>query len=140
MDKVCGQTPRRYVVAAALAGGIIGKWSETLYSGKMSAANQYIRQVLHHPEAPPPIEARFFYTSPLPIDDPLSPVPPPTGAKAPLNQPPKPFSDYDNRALDKAWHDLRRKILKYNEEQSEKSVSREGSRSRAGSGATPSRP
>ncbi|RMX79795.1 hypothetical protein D0869_08041 [Hortaea werneckii] len=105
----------------------------------MSAANQYIKQVLHHPEAPPAIEARFFYTSPLPIDDPLSPVPPPTGAKAPLNQPPKPFSDYDNRALDKAWHDLRRKILKYNEEQSEKSVSREGSRSRAGSGATPSR-
>lgn len=100
----------------------------------MSAANQYIRQVLHHTEPPPPIDARFFYTSPLPIDDPLSPVPPPASGRVPASQPPKPYSEYDNSSLDKAWHELRRKILKYNEERGEKPASTEGSRARAGSG------
>ncbi|TKA72688.1 hypothetical protein B0A55_06497, partial [Friedmanniomyces simplex] len=85
-----------------------------------SGASQYIRTVLHHTEAPPPVEARFFYTSPLPIDDPLSPVPPPASGKVVANQPPKPFSEYDNTALDKAWHELRRKILQYHEEHGEK--------------------
>ncbi|EMC91564.1 hypothetical protein BAUCODRAFT_298024 [Baudoinia panamericana UAMH 10762] len=97
------------------------------------ANQEYVRQVLHRTEPPPPIEARFFYTSPLPIDDPLSPVPPPTSGKAAPNQPPKPFSTYDNAALDKAWHELRRKILKYNEEHEEKPTLAEGSRARAGS-------
>ncbi|KAK4540514.1 hypothetical protein LTR36_009152 [Oleoguttula mirabilis] len=100
----------------------------------MSAASQYIREVLHHTEPPPPIEARFFYTSPLPIDDPLSPVPPPTGGRAISGHPPKPFSQYDNTSLDKAWHELRRKIFRYNEEQGEKPTPSEGSRARAGSG------
>lgn len=87
----------------------------------MSLTNQYIRQVVHHHEAPPPVAARFFYTSTLAIDDPLSPLPPPavTGAAA-TRQPPQPFSEYDNEALDKTWHELRRNILKYNEEQGEK--------------------
>lgn len=86
-----------------------------------SATNQYIRQVLHHYEAPPPAAARFFYTSTLTIDDPLSPLPPPaTTGSAPTRQPPHPFSEYDNAALDKAWHDLRIKILRYNEERGEK--------------------
>ncbi|KAK5132315.1 hypothetical protein LTR08_009223 [Meristemomyces frigidus] len=93
----------------------------------MSAASQYIRQVLHHTEPPPPVEARFFYTSPLPIDDPLSPVPPPASVKVTSGQSPKPFSDYDNTALDKAWHELRRKILKYHEEHGEKSTAGDGS-------------
>ncbi|TKA33701.1 hypothetical protein B0A50_00537 [Salinomyces thailandicus] len=101
----------------------------------MNPANQYIRQVLHRTEAPPSIDARFFYTSPVPIDDPLSPVPPPASSKTVLNQPPKPFSEYDNTALDKAWHDLRQKILKYNEEQGEKVLPEEGSRTRARSRA-----
>jgi len=100
----------------------------------MTAANQYIRQVLHYTEPPPPIEARFFYASPLPIDDPLSPVPPPASGKVSSVQPPKPFSEYDNTALDEAWHELRRKILKYNEEQGEKSTLNESARARAGSG------
>lgn len=96
------------------------------------ATNQYIRQILHHTEPPPAIEARFFYTSPLPIDDPLSPLPPPAAnTNVPLRQPPKPFSRYDNKALDKAWHVLRRKILQYHEERGEKPESHdEGSRSR----------
>ena len=92
------------------------------------ATNQYIRQVLHHTEPPPSIPARFFYTLPTLIDDPLSPVPPPTTAAN--KQPPRPFSEYDNTALDKAWHELRRKILQYNEERGEKTATREGSRSR----------
>jgi hypothetical protein len=98
-----------------------------------SAANQYIRQVLHHTEPPPPIDARFFYTSLVPIDDPLSPLPPPGNAKVAAGLPPKPFSEYDNAALDRAWQDLRRKILRWNEERGEKSASQEGSRARAGS-------
>lgn len=88
----------------------------------MSSTNQYIRQVLHHSEPPPPVKARFFYTSPLAIDDPLSPLPPPaTSAGITIKQPPRPFSEYDNTALDKAWNELRHKILKYNEERGEKS-------------------
>ena len=88
----------------------------------MSSANQYIREVLHQVEQPPPVQARFFYTSPLAIDDSLSPLPPPaTGTAAPSKQPPRPFSEYDNAALDKAWLELRRNILQYNEEQGEKS-------------------
>lgn len=86
-----------------------------------SSTNQYIRQVLHHQEAPPSAQARFFYTSPLAIDDPLSPLPPPAVAGAVVSRAPHPFSEYDNTALEKSWHDLRRKILRYNEEHGEKS-------------------
>ena len=99
----------------------------------MSQTNQYIRQVLHHTEPPPPIEARFFYTSSIPIDDPLSPLPPPATGAVVSKKPPKPFSKYDNTSLDKAWHELRRKILKYNEEHGEKTGSHEGSRTRKSS-------
>lgn len=83
------------------------------------------------PDPPPPIYPRFFYYSPMPIDDPLSPLPPPTGSENTwVRQPPKPFSEYDNSALDKAWLELRKKILSYNEERGEKDTSREGSRVR----------
>ncbi|QIW99694.1 hypothetical protein AMS68_005212 [Peltaster fructicola] len=83
--------------------------------------NEYIRQVLHHTVPPPTIETRFFYTSAIPIDDPLSALPP-SGAGGAARQAPKPFSEYDNSALDKAWHALRSKILKYHEERGEKEV------------------
>ena len=99
-----------------------------------SGTSEYIRQVLYHTEPPPRVEARFFYTSPVPIDDPLSPLPPPATGNVSSRHPPKAFSEYDNTALDKAWHELRRKILVYNEERGEKSQSKEGSRARAGSG------
>jgi hypothetical protein len=99
-----------------------------------SGANQYIRQVLRQTEPPPAAKARFFYTSPIPIDDPLSPLPPPTTASASTKRPPKAFSEYDNAALDKAWHELRQRILRHNKEQSEKAASQ--SRSRAGSATT----
>ena len=87
------------------------------------AVNQYTRQVLHHIETPPPVDARFFYTSPVPIDDPLSPLPPPANAtNVPARLPPKPFSQQDNTALEKAWLELRKKILNYQEQRGEKSA------------------
>jgi hypothetical protein len=86
-----------------------------------SHANQYIREVLHSTEAPPEIAVRYFYTSPLAIDDPLSPIPPPvTGSAAGKKQPPRPFSEYDNDAINESWLELRKKILKHNEELGEK--------------------
>ncbi|KAI5198915.1 hypothetical protein E4T39_06549 [Aureobasidium subglaciale] len=87
-----------------------------------STTNQYIRQILHHSEAPPPVKARFFYTSPLAIDDPLSPLPPSaqTAQTTYAKLPPRPFSEFDNTALDQSWHDLRRKLLQYNEARGEK--------------------
>jgi hypothetical protein len=85
------------------------------------AVNQYTRQVLHHTETPPPANARFFYVSSVPIDDPLSPLPPPANAtNAPARLPPKPFSQHDNAALEKAWLELRKKILRYQEQRGEK--------------------
>ncbi|KAF1930678.1 uncharacterized protein M421DRAFT_418156 [Didymella exigua CBS 183.55] len=87
-----------------------------------SHANQYIRAVLHPTEAPTEISVRYFYTSPLAIDDPLSPIPPPvTGAAAAAKkQLPRPFSLYDNNAVNTAWLGLRKKILQHNEELGEK--------------------
>ncbi|KAF4556429.1 DDHD domain-containing protein 1 [Elsinoe fawcettii] len=76
------------------------------------------------PELPPPVRARFFYTSPLAIDDPLSPVPPPASSSSSSKLPPRPFPEYDNSRLDEAWHELRRNILKYQEEHGEKRNSR----------------
>ncbi|KAF1911810.1 DDHD domain-containing protein [Ampelomyces quisqualis] len=94
-----------------------------------SHANQYIREVLHPAEAPPAIHVRYFYTSPLAIDDPLSPVPPPvTGSAAGKKQPPRPFSGYDNDAIDESWLGLRKKILKHNEQLGEKDSHEGGTR------------
>lgn len=86
-----------------------------------SPANQYIREILHTAEAPPPIPVRYFYTSPLAIDDPLSPLPPPlTTSSTARRLPPRPFSEYDNEAINETWLDLRKTILKHNEELGEK--------------------
>ncbi|PBP25750.1 DDHD domain protein [Diplocarpon rosae] len=52
----------------------------------------------------PPLKAHFFYSSPLPIDDPLSAIPIPTGAESKSTKhPPRPFSARDNNALEEAW-------------------------------------
>lgn len=86
-----------------------------------SHANQYIREILHTAEAPPPITVRYFYSSPLAIDDPLSPLPPPAGqSSAARRHPARPFSAFDNEAINTTWLDLRKKILKHNEELGEK--------------------
>ncbi|ORY13533.1 DDHD domain-containing protein [Clohesyomyces aquaticus] len=109
--------------------------------------NQYIRGVLHSSEPPPPIPVRYFYTSPLALDDPLSPLPPLTSSTSTRWHPPRPFSKYDNKAINDTWVALRRQILKHNEENSEKRKSYEGpgtptnpavarlKRKRAGSGS-----
>lgn len=53
---------------------------------------------------PPPLTAQFFYTSPLPIDDPLSVSPTPGSFDAKIaKHTPRPFSAYDNNALEEAW-------------------------------------
>ncbi|KAI5362804.1 Putative DDHD domain, alpha/Beta hydrolase [Septoria linicola] len=106
-------------------------------SSTSAAANHYVRQHLHFQEPPPPVQARFFYTSSIPIDDPLSPLPPPVTSTTTVNrQPPKPFSDYDNAALDKSWTDLRRKILSHNADRGEKSGSQDVSRARPRAGSS----
>ncbi|KAL9625295.1 MAG: hypothetical protein Q9160_000697 [Pyrenula sp. 1 TL-2023] len=54
---------------------------------------------------PPKANAQFFYVSALPIDDPLSPLPPVASdsASAQSKYPPQPFSARDNAALEEAW-------------------------------------
>ncbi|RHZ60272.1 hypothetical protein CDV55_106683 [Aspergillus turcosus] len=58
---------------------------------------------------PPKVRAQFFYTSSLPIDDPLSALPPPSSGQNASNEraPPQPFSVKDNIALEEAWRSLR---------------------------------
>jgi len=52
----------------------------------------------------PPLKTHFFYTSPLPIDDPLSAIPIPTGSDTKsIRHPPRPFSARDNNALEDIW-------------------------------------
>ena len=58
--------------------------------------------VLPEGSAPPPVKAQFFYVSSLPIDDPLSPLPPIQTDRA-HKHPPQPFSTRDNAALEEAW-------------------------------------
>ncbi|TVY47336.1 putative phospholipase [Lachnellula occidentalis] len=55
----------------------------------------------------PELEAQFFYSSPLPIDDPLSVVPTPNGSESKsVKHPLRPFSAYDNDSLEEAWRGL----------------------------------
>ncbi|KAI9374880.1 DDHD domain-containing protein [Aspergillus egyptiacus] len=73
---------------------------------------------------PPTPHPQFFYTSLLPIDDPLSALPPPSSGQAQANDrvPPKPFSVRDNIALEKAWSSIpREKRLKTREPKSSSS-------------------
>lgn len=54
-------------------------------------------------EEMPPIRAQFFYCSPLPLDDPLTAVPPPTADSKNVRHPPRPFPKCDNKVLVEAW-------------------------------------
>ena len=58
---------------------------------------------------PPRARPQFFYTSSLPIDDPLTSLPPPSGGQGPANEraPPQPFSAKDHIALEGSWNTLR---------------------------------
>lgn len=56
---------------------------------------------------PPQVNAQFFYTSSLPIDDPLTPLPAATTSTAARTaSAPQPFSARDNIALEQAWRAL----------------------------------
>ena len=67
-------------------------------------SNAFTRRASEVSIDPPPMRPQYFYCSTLPIDDPLSPVPPPTsGSTKPSKVPPRPFSIHDNRALEQAW-------------------------------------
>ena len=58
---------------------------------------------------PPRARPQFFYTSSLPIDDPLTSLPPPSGGQGSGNEraPPQPFSAKDHIALEESWKKLR---------------------------------
>lgn len=61
---------------------------------------------LDHPPRPRP---QFFYVSSLPIDDPLSSLPPPASGQAVDERvPPQPFSVRDNIALEDTWLSIKR--------------------------------
>lgn len=77
------------------------------------ASNPFTRRASEISDEAPAIRAHFFYSSNLPIDDPLSPIPPPaSGSTAgPSKVPPQPFSVYDNIALEEAWQALQKGLL-----------------------------
>ncbi|KAL2868069.1 DDHD family phospholipase [Aspergillus lucknowensis] len=61
-------------------------------------------------DQPPKPRPQFFYTSSLPIDDPLSSLPPPPSGQAHIDErvPPQPFSVRDQIALEEAWLSIQR--------------------------------
>lgn len=69
----------------------------------------YLSQVVAFPgsksdEDVPVLKAQFFYSSPLPIDNPLTAVPTPSVLESMFTKyAPHPFSAYDNNALEEAW-------------------------------------
>ena len=71
-------------------------------------SNDFTRRASELSDLPPPLRANFFYSSALPIDDPLSPVPPPSSSSrtGPSRVPPRPFSIFDNTALEEAWQTI----------------------------------
>jgi hypothetical protein len=82
---------------------------------------------LRSSSTPPQVHAQFFYTSSLPIDDPLTPLPAPTNS-APSNAAsvPQPFSTRDNITLEQTWRAL--EVSRSARPQQEASESLEGSR------------
>lgn len=72
-------------------------------------SNEFTRRASGISDEAPKIKANFFYSSALPIDDPLSPIPTPSTSYqlgTSKVHPPRPFSAYDNAALEEAWQGL----------------------------------
>jgi len=87
------------------------------WTAAMSARSHRFARDDSHTQKAPPINIRFFYSSPLIIDDPLSPLPPPTtSTTTAVYLAPRPFSQYDNTELERAWNDLHQKTLLHNGE------------------------
>ncbi|CAF9940783.1 MAG: hypothetical protein ALECFALPRED_008859 [Alectoria fallacina] len=76
------------------------------------ASNEFTRRASIASTDPPKISAQYFYCSALPIDDPLSPVPPPSSNPANKSSkvPPRPFSVHDSIALEDAWLKLQKPV------------------------------
>ncbi|KAI9731401.1 MAG: hypothetical protein M1834_005307 [Cirrosporium novae-zelandiae] len=71
--------------------------------------NVYTRPTSDASPLPPKVRAQFFYASDLPIDDPLSPVPPPTtSSSSRASVPPRAFAPWDSAALEEAWLGLKK--------------------------------
>ena len=72
--------------------------------------NVFIHRASTISDLPPKIRAQFFYTSALPIDDPLSPLPAFSTSSSSTSSklPPRPFSVRDNAELEQAWQELQR--------------------------------
>ena len=73
-----------------------------------SGSNAFIRRASELAETAPRLRPYFFYSSSLPIDDPLSPLPAPATSSltSTTRVAPRPFSAYDNGALEEAWQGL----------------------------------
>lgn len=72
-------------------------------------SNPFTRRASEVSDNAPKLRAHFFYSSALPLDDPLSPVPPPSNTSTgPSKVPPKPFSVHDNNDLEEAWQAMNR--------------------------------
>ena len=71
-------------------------------------SNTFTRRASSVSSDPPTIRPHFFYSSALPIDDPLSAVPPPSSKTpaGPSRLPPRPFSTFDTKALEEAWREV----------------------------------
>jgi len=83
---------------------------KSMKSAKSLKSTKSFSREAHDEEHAPHVQIRYFYTSPLAIDDPLSAVPPPTlSTSTPLRHAPRPFSKYDNDLLNQAWDKVRRK-------------------------------
>jgi len=73
-------------------------------------SNNFTRRASGVSDSAPKLRAHFFYSSALPIDDPLTPVPPPSNTPTgPSKVPPKPFSVHDNNDLEEAWQAMNKK-------------------------------
>ncbi|MCJ1383688.1 hypothetical protein MMC17_006802 [Xylographa soralifera] len=72
--------------------------------------NKFTRKASELSDEAPQIRPHFFYSSTLPIDDPLSPLPAlsTSSPSASAKVHPRPFSTYDNAALEEAWQGLRK--------------------------------
>ncbi|KAI9650879.1 hypothetical protein NHQ30_000914 [Ciborinia camelliae] len=75
----------------------------TLGQGCDLAPPSSSEQVCKPCDSIPPLKAWFFYCSPLPLDDSLTAVQPPTADSKNIKHPPRPFSKCDNKALLEAW-------------------------------------
>ena len=80
------------------------------------ASNEFTRRASVASTDAPPISVQYFYCSNLPIDDPLSPVPPVSSnpANRATKVPPRPFSVHDNIALEDGWLKFQKRVRSKN--------------------------